>query len=133
MTAVVLGGNRFIECDAVLGHEGQPILQVRFAPLRVSLTTPPLRSGRSIYIDDGTRDHAPGVRVIQSPISFAIFWDEYALVLATLLEPHTAHLRVDLRPLGMLIYDDIDGLHIGSNVFSGNVVDHAATAINLGD
>jgi hypothetical protein len=36
-----------------------------------------------------------------------------------------------MEPVGL--FDDIDGLHIGDNVFSGNVISHAAAAINLGD
>ncbi|MBI4269165.1 MAG: hypothetical protein HY615_02445 [Candidatus Rokubacteria bacterium] len=53
--------------------------------------------------------------------------------MATLFDAGTVHLKLDLRPLGITIYDDADGLHIGQNVFSGNVVDRSAVAISLAD
>jgi hypothetical protein len=102
----MLGGNRFVECDSILAHKGTPILKVRLDPLRVELATPQ---------------------------SFAVFWQEHALAVATLWDACTVHLKVDLRPLGIKIHDGPDGLHIGQNVFSGNVVSRSAAAISLGD
>lgn len=58
---------------------------------------------------------------------------DYAVAIATLLDPATeaAHLRLDLRPLGIDTFDDPGGLHVGNNVFVGNVIEGAAVAINL--
>jgi len=71
--------------------------------------------------------------VTSAPQSYAVFWErEHALAIATLLDAQTAHLRIDLRPLGINVYDDADGLHIGKNTFAGNAVSRAAVAINLG-
>jgi hypothetical protein len=44
----------------------------------------------------------------------------------------TAHIKLDLRPLGLSIYDDFDGLHIGTNTFSKNDFLAADVAIALG-
>jgi hypothetical protein len=74
-----------------------------------------------------------GVRIVSTPLSFAVFWEEDALAVATLFDADTAHVKLDLRPLGITIYDDADGLHIGQNILAGNVVSHSAVAISLGD
>lgn len=123
---VILGGNRFIDCQNILSYKGQPVLRVRTSPLHVEINPPP---------------DIPGVpnpvvlRNVQSERSFGVFTTgDRAVALATLLDPEKqiVHLTLDLRPLGMNIYDDPQGLHVGSNLFSMNVVDRAATAINLG-
>jgi hypothetical protein len=134
MNVVLLGGNRFIDCDSILAYRGNPLLKVRFEPLRVELTTPEgLPSGLAVRVDHHGGTPEDRVRVVATSQSFAIFWQAHALVVATLLEPGVAHLKVDLRPLGIKIHDDVDGLHIGQNVFSGNVVKASAASINLGD
>ena len=134
MSVVLLGGNRFVECQSILGYRGTPVLAVSFDPLRVRLTTPKgVPSGRCVRVDEHGRSPEGHVRVVPTPLSFAVFWDEFALVTATVFDQDTAHLKLDLRPLGIIIFDDVDGLHIGQNVFSGNVVSHAAVGITLGD
>jgi len=134
MSTVLLGRNRFVECGSILAYKGVPLLRVIFDPLRLELTTPDaLPSGRAVHVDQKGKSPEDRVRIVSSPRSFAIFWDEDALAVATLFDAGTAHLKLDLRPLGITIYDDADGLHIGQNVFSGNVVDRSAVAISLAD
>lgn len=134
MSTVILGRNRFVDCGSLLVHGGVPFLRVEVDPLRIERRTPEyLPSGRRVRVDPS--GHAPEdhVRVVATPQSFAILWDDDALATATLLEPETVHLKLDLRPLGINIYDDPGGLHIGGNLCSGNVVSKAAAAISLGD
>lgn len=134
MSAVLLGGNRFVECQSILAHHGKPMLQVAVDPMRVDLVTPDnLPSGRAVRVERDAPSPDENVRVVATPRSFAIFWGDHALVVATLLDADTVHLKLDLRPLGINIYDDLDGLHVGTNVFSQNHVSRAAAAINLGD
>jgi len=134
MSTVILGGNRFVDCESILGYRGTSLLKVGFAPLRLELVTPEeLPSQRAVRVDEQGLSPPDRVRVVRSPQSFAIFWDEDALAMATLLDPDTAHLKLDLRPLGINIYDDPNGLHIGHNTFTGNSVTGSATAISLGD
>ena len=130
MSVVLLGGNRFAECDSILAYKGMPILKVGFDPLRLELATP---EGRPLHVRVDQKGGSPQVQIVATPQSFAVFWQEHALAVATLLDAGTAHLKLDLRPLGINIYDDLDGLHIGHNVFSGNVVSHSAAGISLGD
>ena len=110
------------------------MLQVGVDPVHVELATPEnLPSGRAVRVGQNARSPQENVRVVATTQSFAIFWLDYALAVATLLDAETVHLKLDLRPLGINIYDDFDGLHIGTNVFSRNEVSHAAVGINLGD
>jgi hypothetical protein len=134
MSVVLLGRNRFEECESVLAYKGMPILKVGFSPLRLELATPEaLPSGRAVRVDQSGAAPEDRVRIVATQQSFAVFWEEHALAVATLLDAETAHLKLDLRPLGINIYDDLDGLHVGQNVFSGNVVRQSAAAISLGD
>ncbi|HBH03556.1 MAG: hypothetical protein A2W08_16060 [Candidatus Rokubacteria bacterium RBG_16_73_20] len=134
MSTVLLGRNRFVECGSILAYKGVPLLSVAFDPLRLELATPEgLPSGRAVHVDPKGKSPEDRVRVVATPHSFAIFWGEDALAVATLLEAGTVHVKLDLRPLGINIYDDADGLHIGQNTFSGNVVSRSAVAISLAD
>lgn len=102
--------------------------------MRLEIATPKdLPSGRSVRVDETGATPVEHVKVVATTTTFAVFWDEDALALATLLKPGTVHLKLDLRPLGINIYDDPLGLHIGQNTFSGNQISHSAVAINLGD
>jgi hypothetical protein len=134
MTVVLLDGNRFIDCQSILGYQGRPMLQVSARPLRIELVTPEnLPSGLRVRVSQRECDPSNDVRVVATDKSFAIFWREYAVAIAILVETDTVHLKLDLRPLGINIYDDFEALHIGSNAFSRNEVRNAATAINLAD
>lgn len=134
MSTVILGGNRFVDCESILAFKGASVLKVDFNPLRLRLVTPEaLPSQRTVRVDEQERSPPDRVRVVRTPQSFAIFWDDDALAVATLLDAETAHLKLDLRPLGIHIYDDPEGLHIGQNTFAGNQVSGSAAAISLGD
>jgi hypothetical protein len=122
---VILGGNHFIDCPILLAYKGTPMLRVLFHPLRVELNLPP---------DLPAAPHPPVVRHVTTERSDAIFSaGDHAIAIATLLDPatDTAHLLLDLRPVGLNIYDDLAGLHIGDNLITRNEVQGAGIAINL--
>lgn len=123
---VILGGNQFVDCQNILSYKGQAVLRVLMSPLHVEINPPPDIPGAANPVV---------LRNVQSERSFGVFTTgDRAVALATLLDPEKqiVHLTLDLRPLGMNIYDDPQGLHVGNNLFSMNVVEGAATAINLG-
>jgi hypothetical protein len=122
---VILGGNDFIDCQALLSLKGTPILRVLFNPLRVDLSLPP---------DVPSATTPLALTHVTTELSDAVFASgNHAVAIATLINPatDTAHLLLDLRPVGLNIYDDPSGLHVGNNLFSGNVVKGAAVGINL--
>lgn len=71
-------------------------------------------------------------RVVASQTNVSIFWNAALLVSATLLDRETVHLKIDLRRVGIHIYDDPAGLHVGQNTLTGNSFANCATAIALG-
>ncbi len=119
---VVLGGNRFVDCQVIVALNEQPVLRVVEDPLAIELTLP-----------NGVLSTVPltQLKSVRSENAFGVFLGDDALVLATRLDPGTVHLKVDLRPGGLDIYDDGEGLHIAGNTYGGNVVKSAGTAINL--
>ncbi|MBI3072933.1 MAG: hypothetical protein HYY84_12535 [Deltaproteobacteria bacterium] len=135
---VEIGGNRFVDCNTLISIGGQTLLRVEANPLRLSLTTPPdLPSGRRVSVVQNNLDSESGsVIVVTADSNVSIFWGKGAsspvsMVLATRLDAHRVHLKLDLRPLGILVYDDIDGLHVGGNALCGNTIRGATVAISL--
>jgi len=135
MTVVAIGSNHFVDCPTLIAVRQHALLRVATTPLRVSLTTPPdLPSGRIVQVVDNQRVSGSdaNVRVVASDKSVAVFWGEAPLAIATLLDETTVSLRVDLRLIGMSLFDDAVGLHVGKNLFAGNQIANASTAIALG-
>jgi hypothetical protein len=75
------------------------------------------------------------LRHVATEKSDAIFASDEAIVIATLLDsgPDTVHLALDLRYIGLNIYADVTGLHVGDNLIAGNAVKDAGVAINLSE
>ncbi|MEP6654385.1 MAG: hypothetical protein ABJA82_13575 [Myxococcales bacterium] len=120
---VILGKNRFVNCQAIFGFEGRAVLSVSPVPLAVDLSLPPTLP----KVDEPSL-----LKTVRSDQSFAIFkGDEDAIVVATRISSDLIHLKIDLRAVGMNIYDDVAGLHIGTSTFAGNELIGAAIAINL--
>lgn len=120
MTTIILGSNRFVDCMNLIGFKNAPLLQVRSSPPEVILTLPePLDIASDAW------------EIIKSDSSFSIFKGDSAIAIATQRKKDVVHLKLDLRPLGINVFDDIAGLHVGNNVFSGNTLEHIGTAINL--
>ena len=98
------------------------------------MTPTTVPSGRTVNVVANERK--PGsskeVKVVKSDTSVAIFWEEAPLVIATLLDTGTVSLRADLRPIGINLYDDADGLHIGNAHFRSSTFSRAAVAFQLG-
>ena len=136
MRSVITGTNRFINCQTVISFKDQPLLQVSFSPLRVSFKLPrDLPVSFDIVENDLKRKSEPAgadPRVVISETNVSIFWNDVLLVSATLMDDETAHLKIDLRRVGINIYDDNAGLHVGRNTLTGNSFENCATAVAIG-
>ena len=134
----MVGTNRFTECRTLISFKGHPLLQVSCAPLRVTLRLPAgLPSGVFFEIvDNGTISQNPApnpdLRVVSAESNVGIFWKELLLLSATSLDEKTVHVKIDLRPIGILLFDDPLGLHIGGNVLARTSFANCMTAITLG-
>ena len=77
-------------------------------------------------------DNNSDLRIVSGETNVSIFWKDSLLLSATLLDNETSHLKLDLRPVGIVIYDDPEGLHIGSNLLAKSSFANCMTAISLG-
>jgi hypothetical protein len=136
--SVIIGTNKLVNCRILIGMKDQPLLQVEFSPLRVSLRLPQALPSQISFeiIDNATKgkEAAPNqdLRVITGETNVSIFWKDLLLLSATLLEKEAAHLKLDLRPVGIRIFDDHEGLHVGSNLLANGLISNCMTAISLG-
>ena len=135
MTTVILGANQFIDCESIVSLRQHALLKVAVNPLRITLSTPPdLPSKRLVQVINN-QPHMSSlseVRIVKNVESVAIFWSQTPLLTATLLDPDTVSIRVDLRPLGINLHDDGGTLHVGTSEFSGNRFANSKIAIALG-
>ena len=137
MITVALGTNHFVGMPTILGFRQEAVLRVDLDPLRVTLKTPPaMPLRRVVRVADNQRGEGSDekVRVVTSETSVAVFWDETPLAIATLLNETTVSLRLDLRTIGLNVYEDALGFHVGNillstSTFQGNGL---GTAISLG-
>ena len=136
MSATVhLGGNEFADCAAIVEIRGEPVLRVDVDPLRITMSTPPGWNGaQAISVADNALTlGAPRARVFRAGESVVVLSGDVPIVtaIADPDRPGSVLLRLDLRPLGISLFDDAAGLHVGPNVFTGNRVSSAASAISL--
>ena len=104
-TTALLGSNRFTDCRTLIAWRGHSLLEVELNPLRVTLRTP--------------RDQA-------------IFWKGDPLVIALQLDAAQVRVRLDLRPLGLNVFNDGEHLMVGGNSLVNNVVEQCETAVGIG-
>ena len=137
MRSVILGTNKITNCQVVIALKEQPLLQVAFSPLRISLKLPrDVPTGPFLDIVDNVIKNGaasdPELRIVAAPTNVSIFWKDLLILSATMLDEETAHLKLDLRPVGLAIFDDPQGLHIGGNLMARSSFANCMTAISLG-
>jgi hypothetical protein len=132
---VLLGGNEFVDCANIVEVRGEQLLRVAVGPLRITLATPAgWDEAQAIaVVENDLKLGAKGARVVGAEHSVAVLSGDVPVVVAIADpgKPGEVHLRIDLRPIGIQLFDDASGLHVGSNLFTGNRVSNAATAISL--
>jgi hypothetical protein len=136
MSTVLLGSNRIEDCRNLISYRGRPLLRVEADPLRITLRTPDdAPDVCAVSVEDNRLPSPAGdgrqPRIIAAEESVSVFWEESPLVIATRLDPRTIHVKLDLRPIGMAIFDDADGLHLGSNVLAHNAIINCESAVGL--
>jgi hypothetical protein len=70
-------------------------------------------------------------RVVLADKSVTVLFGHFPILIAVAEDASGVVLRLDLRPIGMNVFDDAAGLHVGANSLSGNRVSNSATAISL--
>ena len=130
MSTFLVGTNRFENCDTLIAHRGVPVLRIDAENGGVSIDlqmpegTEPLHVERN-RVTTGT------AAIVASPHMVTLLKDETLLVHAVRTSDGSVLVDLDLRPLRAAIHTDGAGLHIGSSVLAGNVVQGARVAISL--
>lgn len=140
---VLWGGNRMVDCVALLSWQDRAVMTVASRPVRVDFSVPP-----SLGVD------APSFEIVanqvvsparppkelairESPDAVAILWTELALVTAQEIGTDEATgtpivlLHADLRLLGMNVFDDAAGIHVGGALVARTSFSRCSTAITL--
>jgi hypothetical protein len=71
------------------------------------------------------------LRVVQTDRSLTVLLRNFPILIAVVDQADEVVLRLDLRPVGINVFDDAEGLHVGRNLLSRNRVSNGATAISL--
>jgi hypothetical protein len=126
------GGNEMTDCVALLASQDKIMLRIVPSPVRVDFSLPAtLTTPIAVEIRDnrvGSSDS--DIRVSESPDAVAVIWRDVPILMAQQIEGETVLLHTDFRPLGIEIFDDAAGLHVGSSVLRGN--SFAGCSIGIG-
>ncbi|MGE5345705.1 MAG: hypothetical protein ACM3JH_07105 [Acidithiobacillales bacterium] len=131
MKAILLGTNRFVDCDRAIAIDGRPLFTLTRRPdeslaLSVEVTSPPAR--QEIRIKENVVLSGP-VQVKSDARGLNLLLDGHRLFSAR-ARNDVVEVSLDLRPVGLAIYSDASGLYLGASVFSGNTF-RATTGIEL--
>lgn len=132
---VIWGGNDLTDCASLLAWQDQIVLRVQVAPVRIDFKTPAgLLVGAEIDVRENrlVAPASPDARVAATPQAVAVFWKNLPILMAQAVEIDTILIHADFRPLGMNIFDDAAGLHVGGGLLGGNNFRGCSTAISLG-
>ena len=134
---IILGTNRLVDCQTILLVGGQPLLRVEENPLRLTVVTPPtLPSGRHVrVVQNAVEPPAAGeshVRVVSTERTVQLFWDSILFASVAALESGEINAHIDFRVLGLNMYDDMTGLHLGGLHMAQSSVAGAPAAFSFG-
>jgi hypothetical protein len=131
MTEIVLGTNRFVDCEQVVVIDGTPLFSVRTDEDRsllasLDIASPPARQPVKVRENNVL---SGSVRVETREDETLVLLQESCLLSARRTKGGF-DVSLDLRPVGLGIYSDANSLHLGASAFSGNWF-HSKTGIQL--
>ncbi len=138
MKRVILGSNIFENCENIIVVFGTPLFSYSIdaqVKLSLKISSPPAKI--PIHIENN--DKIEGNVTIKSDdksASISLNLPESKgekQLLELFIDSGTAHINLDLRPLGLNIYSDKSAFHVGGSQLSGNVFKNCANGIAIGD
>lgn len=140
MSEVIVGGNGFRDCKTIIAFGGRPLLGLKPGSNDVQLHVPALGAPnaekmalvfegyRVVSGDDGVtrqltiRHHDDEVRV---------YFAHSLLLVVSQLSDLVIHIHLDLRPLGVRVFSDAEGLHVGPHTFFNLAFQAESPAISV--
>jgi len=127
-----------IDCVALLSWEERLVLVVNGPPIKIDLTAqPPLSSiGINIRQNNYVGVQSGFLRILstpdpEQPNAVTMLGGDRLVLFAHAPTVGEVLLHVDLRPIGINIFDDANGIHIGDSTLAGNTFQGVSTAITL--
>lgn len=139
---VVWGGNRLIDCVALLSWKDRTVLRISTSPVRVDFFVPPGVSGDAQPLEIvenqlvAPNPRPTEIEITSSRDAVAVLWNRLPIVTAQDIGiDGSGHpmvlLQTDLRPMGMNIFDDAAGIHVGEGLLARTAFSRCSTAIFL--
>ena len=134
MNSVLMGLNRFENCQTLIAWGEHPVLKAEAGLSSLQLDTS-VMGEKILAVRVKGKSLAVGKQVfslIASDVGTTVlFGGNQAILVATQIDEHTLHIKLDLRPLGLNIFDDVAGLHVGRNVMASNSFNGCKVGIRL--
>ena len=132
MNSVLMGLNRFENCRTLIAWGERPVLRVEAGLSSLQLDTTGLGEKiRGVRVEGQIVAVGDDCHLIASDEGTTLLVGDQAILFATRIDEHTLHIKLDLRPLGLNIFDDIAGLHVGRNVMASNSFTGCQVGIRL--
>lgn len=132
VSVVELGSVRFEEVPVLIAGGESAILVVKSNPLRISVSHPVRRSPR--VVDNVLFEATERTDLLVTSTVVSLRINLIPVVVAWVEHADSDHVfcRVDLRPLGVAVWDDALGLNVGTSRVAETSMSGGAVAIQLG-
>lgn len=139
MNQVILGGNGFRDCPTIIAFGGQPLLSVVPNSGEIELRVParPPSGAASPLTITGARASGSDPGLLRQIVvrshddEVRVFFQHALLLVVSRLSETDTHVHLDLRPLGVRVFSDAEGLHVGMNDISNLAFQAESPAISV--
>ena len=132
MNQIVIGTNVIEDCENAIIISGNPLFSYRMENETIlfsfKVSSPPANT--EIQIKDNVIQK--GAVTLNADSKSVVVKLENSLLIELLIEGDTAHVNLDLRPLGLYIYTDKNSLHVGGSQLSQNIIKQCTNGIVVG-
>lgn len=139
MNEVIVGGNGFRDCPIIIAFGGQPLLGVVPTSGEVELRVParPPSADGGMLVIRGTRITGSDPVLLRQFLVLShddevrVFLQHALLLVVSKLSATSTHVHLDLRPLGVRVFSDSEGLHVGPHDFFNLAFQAESPAISV--
>ena len=139
MNEVVLGGNGFRDCPTIIALGGQPLLGFASESGEIEVRVPPHppSEAASLLVIQGARVSGSDPVLLRQLLirshkdEVLVYLGHALLLVVTKLSATSTHVHLDLRPLGVRVFSDSEGLHVGPHTFFNLAFQAESPAISV--
>ena len=137
MNEVILGGNGFRDCATIIAFGGQPLLGVSRTSPEIEVRVPARGSASASLLIQGSRVSGSDAGLVRQILvrshedEVRVFYRHALLLVVSKLSETSTHVHLDLRPLGVRVFSDGEGLHVGPHTFFNLAFQAESPAISV--